>query len=85
MRSVEIDEELLKSVSELTGGSYYRATDNQSLEAIYDQINELEKSEIEEFSYYTYEEHFRFWVFLALSLLALELILRHTLFREALS
>ncbi len=85
MRSVEIDEELLKSVSELTGGSYYRATDNQSLEAIYDQINELEKSEIEEFSYYTYEEHFRFWVFLALSLLALEILLRHTLFREALS
>ena len=85
MRSVEIDEELLKGVSELTGGSYYRATDNQSLEAIYDQINELEKSEIEEFSYYTYEEHFRFWVFLALSLLTLELLLRHTLFREALS
>ena len=85
MRSVEIDEELLKGVSELTGGSYYRATDNQSLEAIYDQINELEKSEIEEFSYYTYEEHFRFWVFIALSLLAVELLLRHTLFREALS
>jgi Ca-activated chloride channel family protein len=85
MRSVEIDEELLQSVSKLTGGSYYRATDNKSLESIYDQINELEKSEIEEFSYYTYEEHFRFWVILALSLLGLELLSRHTIFREALS
>lgn len=85
MRAVEIDEQLLTKISDLTGGSYYRATDNKTLEAIYDQINELEKSEIEEFTYYTYQEHFRFWVLLSLLLLAIEFVLRHTYFREALS
>jgi Ca-activated chloride channel homolog len=85
MRAVEIDEQLLTKISDLTGGSYYRATDNKTLEAIYDQINELEKSEIEEFTYYTYQEHFRFWVLLSLLLLTIEFVLRHTYFREALS
>jgi Ca-activated chloride channel homolog len=85
MRAVEIDEQLLTKISDLTGGSYYRATNNKTLEAIYDQINELEKSEIEEFTYYTYQEHFRFWVLLSLLLLAIEFVLRHTYFREALS
>lgn len=85
MRAVEIDEALLTKISDLTGGSYYRATDNKSLENIYDQINQLEKSEVEEFSFYTYDEHFRFWTLLSLSLLLLEFLLRHTYFREALT
>ncbi len=40
---VEIDEPLLKEISAMTGGSYFRATDNESLKAIYDEIDELEK------------------------------------------
>lgn len=43
MRQVEIDEELLKEIAEVTGGKYFRATDNESLEAIYNEINKLEK------------------------------------------
>ena len=62
MRQVEIDEELLKDIALATGGRYFRATDNESLEEIYDEINKLEKTEIEEFKYYRYEEKFRPWV-----------------------
>ncbi|TDT46111.1 Ca-activated chloride channel family protein [Maribacter spongiicola] len=82
MRQVEIDENLLKDIASATGGKYFRATDNESLEEIYDEINKLEKTEIEEFKYYRYEEKFRFWVLLAGALLLLELILRNTLFRS---
>lgn len=82
MRQVEIDEELLKDIAQATGGRYFRATDNESLEEIYDEINKLEKTEIEEFKYYRYEEKFRPWVILAGALLLLEWILRNTLFRS---
>ena len=79
---VEIDEKLLKEIAEETGGQYFRATDNKKLEAIYDEINSLEKTEIEEFKFYNYEEKYRPLVLLALILLALEFFLRHTLFRS---
>jgi len=82
MRQVEIDEALLQDIAKLTGGTYFRATDNESLEAIYDEINKLEKTEIEEFKYYRYEEKFRPWIILAGALLILEWILRNTLFRS---
>tara|TARA_R110002074_G_scaffold197610_8_gene364880 strand:+ start:2283 stop:3281 length:999 start_codon:yes stop_codon:yes gene_type:complete len=82
MRQVEIDEELLKDIALATGGRYFRATDNESLEEIYDEINKLEKTDIEEFKYYRYEEKFRPWVLLAGALLLLEWILRNTLFRS---
>lgn len=82
MRQVEIDEKLLKDIAGLTGGQYFRATDNEKLGAIYDEINKLEKTEIEEFKYYRYEEKFRSWVFLAGVLLLLEWLLRHTLYRS---
>ena len=82
MRQVEIDEELLKDIANLTGGQYFRATDNEKLEAIYDEINKLEKTEIEEFKYYRYEEKFRSWVLLAGVLLLREWLLRHTLYRS---
>ena len=85
MRTVEIDESLLEEIAKLTGGAYYRATDNESLEAIYEQINQLEKTEIEEFSFYTYDEHFRIWVLMAIGLLVLETLLKNTLLKEALS
>jgi Ca-activated chloride channel family protein len=82
MRQVEIDEELLKNIADVTGGKYFRATDNETLEEIYDEINKLEKTDIEEFKYYRYEEKFRPWVLLAGALLLLEWILRNTLFRS---
>ncbi len=82
MRQVEIDEALLEDIAKVTGGKYFRATDNEKLEAIYDEINKLEKTEIEEFRYTRYEEKFRPWVLLAGLLLLLEWILRNTLFRS---
>lgn len=82
MRQVEIDEELLKAIADATGGQYFRATDNDKLEAIYDEINKLEKTEVEEFKYYKYEERFRPWILLAGALLIVEWFLRNTLFRS---
>ena len=79
---VEIDEELLRSVAEQTGGIYFRATDNQKLEAIYDEINKLETTEVEEFSYTTYDEHFRVFILLGLTFLFVEWILRITLYKS---
>ncbi|MBW8242404.1 VWA domain-containing protein [Muricauda oceani] len=82
MRQVEIDEELLEEIANVTGGKYFRATDNESLEAIYDEINKLEKTEIEEFKYYKYEEKFRPLIFLAGILLLLEWGLRNSIFKS---
>ncbi|MEO9890876.1 VWA domain-containing protein [Aurantibacter sp.] len=82
MRQVEIDEELLQEIASATGGKYFRATNKEKLEAIYDEINKLEKTEIEEFKYYRYEEKFRPWIYLAGALLLLEWILRNTVFRS---
>ena len=77
---VEIDEELLKEIAEVTGGKYFRATDNRKLKAIYKEIDALEKTEVEEFKFYNYEEKFRPLVLLALGLLLFEFLLRFTLF-----
>lgn len=82
MTKVEIDEALLKDIAKVTGGLYFRATDNKKLEQIYDEINKLEKTEIEEFKYYNYEEKFRPLVLLALVVLFLEWMLRNTLFKS---
>lgn len=82
MRQVEIDENLLKEIAQVTGGKYFRATDNESLEEIYDEINKLEKTEIEEFKYYKYEEKFRPLIFLAGALLLLEWALRNSIFKS---
>ena len=79
---VEIDEELLKEIAEVTGGKYFRATDNRKLKAIYKEIDALEKTEVEEFKFYNYEEKFRPLVLLALGLLLFEFLLRFTLFRS---
>ena len=79
---VEIDEELLKDIASSSGGKYFRATDNEKLEAIYAEIDSLEKTEIEEFRYYNYDEKFRPLVLLAGGLLLIEILLRLTLFRS---
>lgn len=79
---VEIDEDLLKSIAAQTGGEYFRATDNEKLEQIYSQIDKLEKTEIEEFKYYNYDEKFRPLVLLAGGLLLFEILLRYSLFRS---
>ena len=79
---VEIDEALLKEIAEATGGIYFRATNNQKLEEIYKEINKLEKTEVEEFKFYNYQEKFRPFVLIAGIFLLLEVLLRFTLFRS---
>jgi Ca-activated chloride channel family protein len=79
---VEIDEELLKYIAKETGGKYFRATNNSKLKAIYDEINKLEKTEIEEFKYYNYDEKYRSLVIFAGLLLMLEMLLKLTVFRS---
>lgn len=81
-QQVEIDEDLLKEIAEATGGRYFRATNNKKLAEIYEEINKLEKTEIEERKYYNYEEKYRPLAILAGLLLVLELLLRHTIFRS---
>ncbi|MBT8325244.1 MAG: VWA domain-containing protein [Winogradskyella sp.] len=81
-QQVEIDEELLKEIADVTGGKYFRATDNKKLAEIYNEINKLEKTEIEERKYYNYEEKYRPLVLIAALLLLLEYLLKNTLFRS---
>lgn len=82
LTKVEIDEALLKEIALSTGGIYFRATDNKKLEEIYAEINKLEKSEVEEFKYYNYDEKYRLLIILALILIALEWIGRNSLFKS---
>lgn len=79
---VEIDEELMKDIAKDTGGKYFRADNNQKLEDIYHEINQLEKTEVEEFKYSNYEEKYRPLILLAFGFLLLEFILRSTVFRS---
>ena len=82
MRPVEIDEKLLEDIAKTTGGAYFRATNNERLESIYDEINKLEKTEISEFKYTKYDEKYRPLLLFACLVLLLEWILRHTIFRS---
>lgn len=79
---VEIDEALLQEIAETTGGLYFRATNNSKLGEIYDEINKLEKTEVEEFKYQQYEEGYRPLILAALGLLFFEFLMRQTLFKS---
>ena len=82
MAEVQIDEALLEQIATLTGGKYFRATDNKKLEAIYNEINSLEKTEVATFKFYAYEEKFRPWAIAGLVFLLLEWALKNTLFKS---
>lgn len=73
---VQIDEELLKNIASLTGGQYFRATDNTKLSEIYSEINKMEKSRTTIDSFPVYKELFPQFGLIALVLLALELLCR---------
>ncbi|MFT4781460.1 MAG: Ca-activated chloride channel family protein [Psychroserpens sp.] len=80
--NVEIDEALLNEIADVTGGTYFRATDNKKLKDIYNEINKLEKTEIEEIKYTAYDEKYRPLILIALGLLLIEVLLRFTVFRS---
>lgn len=82
MQQVVIDEALMKKIAKTTEGRYFRATDNKKLEEIYNEINKMETTEIEEFKYTQVDEKFRILVIIAGLLLLLEFVLKHTIFRN---
>ena len=74
---VEIDEDVLTQIAEMTGGKYFRATDNNKLKDIYEEINALEKTRVEVDSQTRYYEKFMPFVLAALLLTVLEVLLRY--------
>lgn len=73
MVEVEIDEELLREISSMTGAKYFRAENAEALTKIYDEIDQMEKSKVEITDYVSYEELYLGWLILGLLLLVAEL------------
>jgi len=82
---VDVDETTLTKIADATGGKYFRATDNQTLENIYKQIDKLEKAKIDVTEYHKKTELFLPFALVALFFLSLEFILKNTWFRGALT
>ncbi len=79
--SSEFDETTLRNIAQMTGGEYFRATDNNSLRAIYQQIDQLEKTKIRVREYSKRTEHFMPFLMAALVCLLLEAIIRYFVLR----
>ena len=79
---VDIDERTLREVAALTGGRYFRATDVEGLAAIYDEIDELERTEIEVENFTQYAERFPLPLGLGFLLILTELGLAQTVLRK---
>ncbi len=69
---VEIDEKLLAEIASATGGRAFRATDEEELKQIYQEIDKLESTEYTVTEYHLIEERFHFWLYLALAFFGLE-------------
>nr|WP_294869640.1 VWA domain-containing protein [uncultured Pedobacter sp.] len=82
---VTIDEGTLSSIAKITGGKYFRATNNDKLKEIYQQIDQLEKAKIAVTQYHKKTERFLPFALIALALLLVEFGLRNTLFKGALT
>ncbi len=81
MANVEIDERLLNEIALLTGGTYYRATDAESLNAIYSEIDALEKTEMEITTFKRYSDEYRPFLLFGMILFLIDVLLRMTLFK----
>ena len=79
---VDLDEETLKEIAAVTGGSYFKATDTETLEEIYKKIDKLEKTKVEVKEYMEYEELFGWFLLSALFFILIEVTLRNTRFRK---
>lgn len=78
---VVIDEATLKQIADITGGKYYRATGNKVLSEIFDEIDSLEKTELDVRHFSHTEDCYLPWALAALGLFLLELLLRQTWLR----
>jgi Ca-activated chloride channel homolog len=79
---VEIDEGILRKISAMTNGDYFRATNNQKLKEIYNRIDKMEKSKVDVKQYSRKHEEYRTFAFAALFLLLLEITMRNTVLRS---
>ncbi|MDH6358291.1 VWA domain-containing protein [Parabacteroides sp. PF5-9] len=79
---VEIDEAVLQQIAVMTGGQYFRATDNASLKEIYTEIDQLEKTKISVQEFSKKQEEYKNWALLIFALLLVEILLRNTLLRN---
>jgi Ca-activated chloride channel family protein len=82
MEPVDIDEETLQKIANLTGGKYYRADNTAHFQAIYAEIDKLEKTEKEIKKFAQHRELFAWAITPGLGLILLEMLLRHTFFRR---
>ena len=82
MAKVEIDEELLREISKLTGGRYFRAENIDALAKIYEEIDQMEKSKIEVTDYISYEELYINWLLWGILLLIAELVVSRVVLRR---
>lgn len=78
---VQIDEATLSDIAAKTSGKYYRATSNESLQNVYNEINSLEKSTVKTNKIYNYEEYFRVFLWVAILFLLIDAVLRWRIFR----
>jgi Ca-activated chloride channel family protein len=78
---VTIDENTLREIAQTTGGKYFRATSNSSLEEVYDEINQLEKSDVKVSKLYNYDEYFKIFLWIALGMLVLDALLRWVFYK----
>ena len=79
----EFDEESLKNIAEMTGGKYFRATDNNKLRNIYQEIDQMEKTKISVKEYNKKNEEYYLFALAAFLLLLTEILLRNTVFRKS--
>lgn len=79
---VSIDEQLLQKIARETGGHYYRATDGTKLRSIYEEIDKLERTKLQQIKFYSHTEKFFIFALAGLFFLALELLLRYTIFKS---
>lgn len=79
---VKIDEEVLNNIADITDGQYFRATNNKSLQNIYDEIDKMEKTKIDETIYSTYHEEFLPFALAAGIIFLVELLLRYIFYKK---
>ncbi len=78
---VEIDEDVLRKIADVTGGTYFRATDNNKLREIYQEIDQLEKTRLDVKHFSKKKEEYFPFLLAAMLILLLEILLRYTIFR----
>ncbi|MFQ5753480.1 MAG: VWA domain-containing protein [bacterium] len=79
---VQIDEKMLQEIAQITKGNYFRATDKESLDNIFKEIDKLEKTKIEVKQFTRFKELFPPYLFMALGVIVLEVVLTNTKFRK---